>query len=282
MKSFRMRSYYLAPLLVLAVVACAKRDNDFAKKAANNRAGAQKVTDRAGQPLPKDGVNPEVLNKEQTVKDAETKDKKQQATYAGDLEQTFREACKNMISMEADTEKDEEEIVLSDIITKEKQSYVLQSTELFAERTDKETKDVHQMTFTGSTFELPKDFKGQAQDQKTVVTCHNVSLDEAAKQEMSADLILPYDISAEDGAIKVLRQDKAELSSSKKAVASTLYSQAMNLKEAISEDQENKKILIVKHKDSSDITIKIQSTTTDKKTGAILKKTISGTYALKK
>lgn len=282
MKPFRMRSYYLAPLLVLAVIACAKRDNDFAKKAANNRAGAQKMTDRTGQPLPKDGVNTDLLNKEPTVKDAETKDKKQETSYAGDLEQTFRETCKNMISMDVDSEKGEEEIALTDIITQEKKSYVLQSTELFAEKTGKDIKDIRQMTFTGSAFELPKDFKSQAEDQKTVVTCHNVSFDGAAKQEITADLILPYDISAEDGAIRVLRQDKVELSSAKKAVASTLYSQSMNLKDAISEDVENKKILIVKHKDSSDITIKIQSTTTDKKTGAVLKKTISGNYALKK
>ncbi|MBS1969896.1 MAG: hypothetical protein JSU04_06290 [Bdellovibrionales bacterium] len=287
MNSFRMRYYYMAPLLVLAMVACAKRDNNFAKKAGEAKAAQQK----AGQPTPtpsptgKDTADTSVTTNPDGTKKTEEKDKSSAVAnaYKGDLEQTYADSCENKLAMEVNKDDKEEEIQLKDIITKEKGSYVLKSTDLFAERTDKDSKILNQMVLAGSSFDLPKDFKDTAQGQAVMVNCHTINLADDSSQTMIGELVVPYEISTVDGAIKVLRFDKVELKNKNQSTALTvLKAKEGNLTNLVEKEAEGRKVLLLKHSDSSDITIRIQKSIKDEKTGSVMKKTFSATYSLKK
>lgn len=299
MNSFKMRYYYMAPLLVLAMVACAKRDNNFAKKAGEAKAAQEKAAQEkaaAGKtttpPAGKDGADPGTgsetpvtTNPDGTKKTEEDKDKKStvENAYKGDLEQTYADSCDNKLAMEADKDNKEEEIHLKDIITKEKGSYVLKSTDLFAERTDKDSKILNQMVLAGSSFDLPKDFKDMAQGQSVMVNCHTINLADDSTQTMIGELVVPYEISTVDGAIKVLRFDKVELKNKNQSTALTvLKAKDGNLTNLVEKESEGRKVLLLKHSDSSDITIRIQKSLKDEKTGSVMKKTFSATYSLKK
>lgn len=292
MNSFKMRYYYMAPLLVLAMVACAKRDNNFAKKAGEAKAAQEKAAHPTPTPSPtgKDAATPGAdtsvtTNPDGTKKTEENKDKKStvENAYKGDLEQTYADSCDNKLAMEADKDNKEEEIHLKDIITKEKGSYVLKSTDLFAERTDKDSKILNQMVLAGSSFDVPKDFKDTAQGQSVMVNCHTINLADDSTQTMIGELVVPYEISTVDGAIKVLRFDKVELKNKNQSTALTvLKAKEGNLTNLVEKETEGRKVLLLKHSDSSDITIRIQKSIKDEKTGSLMKKTYSATYSLKK
>lgn len=273
MKTFRMRYYYMAPLLVLAMVACAKRDNDFAKKAAAAKAAAQQQ-----KPGAQTSPTPTPTPGRGTTADTAATDKKD--SYKGDLSAVRQDSCANPIAMEINTDNDEKELSVDDLITKDKASYVLQSTKLFVETTAKGAdKATSQIALEGSLYELPKDFKSQAQaTDKAMVTCLTKTLEAA-----TGGLTLPYDISTEDGSIKNLRQDKLELTKTSTALTSTLYAQAQDAKDLkVSPDGvDSYKLLIVGGKDNAEITIKTQTVTKDT-SGNTIKKTVMGTYSLKK
>ncbi len=343
MNSFKMRYYYMAPLLMLAMVACAKRDNNFAKNAAEAKAAQEKTAqekaarEKAGQapctslcppsaPGGKGGTNPgntvdgatpvkekdgsTVTTKPDGTKVTATADGKTIVTspdgktmtttpdgkitvedkkpatkdaYKGDLEQTLADSCENKLAMEVNKDNKEEEIQLKDVITKEKSSYVLKSTDLFAERTDKDSKTLNQIVLAGSAFELPKDFKDTTQGQAVMVNCHTINLADDSSQTMIGELVVPYEISTADGAIKVLRFDKVELKNKNQSTALTvLKAKDGNLTNLIEKEAEGRKVLLFKNSDSSDITIRIQKTIKDEKTGSVMTKTYSATYSLKK
>jgi hypothetical protein len=293
-----MRYYYIAPLLVLAMVACAKRDNNFAKKAGEAKAAQEKAAQEkaaAGKtttPPGKDSANPGTCadnsvttNPDCTQKPDENREKKStvENAYNGDLEQTYTDSCENKLAMEVNKENKEEELHLKDIITKEKGSYVLKSTNLFAERTDKDSKVLNQIVLAGSAFDLPKDFKDMAQGQAVMVNCHTINLADDSKQTMVGDFVIPYEISTVDGAIKVLRFDKVELKNKNQSTALTvLKAKEGNITNLVEKESEGRKVLLIKHSDSSDITIRIQKSLKDEKTGSVMKKTYSATYSLKK
>lgn len=272
MKSFKMRYFFLTPMVVLAMVACAKRDSDFAKRAAEARNAADKTATEA-PPAPGLDANPSPKADPATLVDKDT--------YKGETEGLYKESCKNPIHMEP--QEGEIELAMDKIVTKEKGSYVLQSSELYVDHAAKDVKGHNQLHATGSQFELPKDFNKTATDStKVIPVCHTIKADEASTQKLSENLILPYEISTEDGAVKVLRQDQIEIDH--KAVIktiSTLNSKDSDLKEILS-DAEGKRSLIVKRTNSDDITIKLQITTTDETSGTLTNVFMSGNYSLKK
>ncbi|HEY8269698.1 MAG TPA: hypothetical protein VIG33_02335 [Pseudobdellovibrionaceae bacterium] len=275
MKSFKMRYFFIAPMVVLAIVACAKRDSDFAKRAEDARNAANKTTPptsptpspttdlKAPSPAPADPANP-------------TTDTSEDQDGTKDL---YKESCKNPIVMEV--QEDETELAIDDLVSKEKSSYILQSSEFYVDHAVKDAKEnslpKNQLHVTGSQYELPKDFDKTATDEnKILVICHTVKADKTSTQKMSDNFILPYEISAADGSVTVLRQDKIDIDS--KATikkVSTLYSQKFSLKQLLA-DPQVKQSLIVKHSDGS-IVIKLQLTNTEDKTDAF----ISATYTLK-
>ncbi len=251
MNTFKMRYFFLVPTVVLAMVACAKRDSDFARRA------TEPVADKAVD----------------------------KTAYKGDLKAVYQDSCKNLISMDLknNTSSDiEKELTLDDVVTKEKGSYVLQSTELYVDRAVKDSKINNQLFATGSHYELPKDFVTTSTDNgKIVVVCHTVKADEASAQNLSASLVLPYAFSTLDGSVPALRQDKIDIDN-KAAVKTTsvLYSQDDNLEKMLT-DSKGKHSLVMKHT-NGDITINTQVSTTDEKSGTVTNVFMSGTYSLKK
>lgn len=286
MKTFKMRYYYMAPLIVLAMVACAKRDTDFAKKAAAAKeAAAQKPGTPGTDTSPTDnttgtGRDGSAGTGTDTAKDKNGKpvESKKDGTYGGDLESTYATSCENKIAMVADA--DEEELVTKEVITKDKGSYVLQSTSMFSERIEKGSKAKNQVVLAGSLYELPKDFKTSSQDHsKILVNCHTIKIDNKSTQTLTAVGSLPYEISTEDGSIKIFRADQIVLGKTSTATT-TLKASSMKFEDFMTDNGNIRKSIVVKSKDSSDITIKLFTSKEDDK--GTVTTTISGVYSLKK
>jgi hypothetical protein len=279
MKPFKMRYYYLAPLLVLAMIACAKRDNDFAKKAAAGRDAQQKTANETNQTAPVNVGNGSASNAAgDAIKDADKdKNKKQDASYNGDLE--TKKSCENKVSMALDEK--EEDVVYKDIVTNEDGTYTLQSTELFIDQAQDTAKPL-QVNALGVPFNLPEGQDDGAGKNLNVV-CQTLDLTDRSKEKINGDMTLPYDISTKDGSIKHLRQDKLALSKSEKIATSRIYPNSdkeYTFKKLISTESETMKIALVRMKDSKDFTLKIQMKS--KSDLGVVTKTLKGTYSLKK
>lgn len=283
----QIRYFLLTPMVVLAIVACAKRDSDFAKRAAEAKEAANKTAPGKDpktslSPSPNPSVSP--AEPADSVADNEEESRNDQDGTA-DL---YKESCNNPISMEA--KEGETVLTVEELLNKDKQAYVLQSSEFYVEQTAKASKEEsaakHQLHVTGSHYALPQDFKAKATaSNKMVVVCHTVKADEASTQKMSHGYILPYEISAADGAIAVLRQDKTDIDNKANIKnVSTLYSQAYNVKHLLADTQQVTKSLILKQADGT-IVIKLHIKNVIEKSeetsGAVTNAFVSGVYALK-
>lgn len=284
MKSFKMRSYYLAPLLILAAVACAKRDSDFAKKAADAKATQQQKAGTQGTPAPSPspGASPADTAADPDAKPAEDGKKAEDAkkedptAYEGDL--TKQASCENKISLTAGD--DEHDIDVKDIITNEDGTYILQSAELFLEQSKDSEKTANQLNAIATPMKAGE--VGQIVVGKNLqITCHTVDLSENSTQQISGLLSLPYDISTKDGKTKQMRRDEVVLSKEKKSALSTI-DQAKNfdLQELIKNAKETTTIKLRRAKDSKDFTLILQFK--KKNAEGVSIKTVLGTYSLKK
>lgn len=308
MKSFQMRSYYLAPLLVLAMVACAKRDNDFAKKAAEAKAAAEQL--KAGtqkptaSPVPSPGASPATAAEDsdvtdpaasttdpdaQKAEDAAKSDDKMKAdakSYEGDL--TTQKSCDNHIS--SSPEENENAIEMRNILTSEEGTYVLQSGELFLEQQDADSdKPSNQINAIATPWTLAAD-QDKAEGKNLQVTCHSVDISEKSKQKVSGVLALPYDINAKTGFAKHIRRDQITLSATEKTVKSNIYvykkaAEGFDVGAYVanpnSTNDSVKTVVTMKRvKNSTDFKLIIKTKTTSA-TG-VSTKTVLGTYSLKK
>lgn len=297
MKSFQMRSYYLAPLLVLAMVACAKRDNDFAKKAAEAKAAAEQLkagTQKpAASPVPSPGASPataadgsEVTDPAASTTDPDDKKKADAKSYEGDL--TTQKSCDNHIS--SSPEENESAIEMRNILTSEEGTYVLQSGELFLEQQDTDSdKPSNQINAIATPWTLAAD-QDKAEGKNLQVTCHSVDISEKSKQKVSGVLALPYDINAKTGFAKHIRRDQITLSATEKTVKSNIYTYkkaaegfdvGAYVANPNSANDSVKTVVTMKRvKNSTDFKLIIKTKTTSA-TG-VSTKTVLGTYSLKK
>jgi len=302
MKPFRMRYYLMAPLLVLAMIACAKRDSDFAKKAAEQKAAAEAAKKPgAAQPKPGDakaGTNDGKVDVPESSRggtpstgtdkpadskksDSDTKEidpeqkKKTPKEHEGDLH--TEDSCDNKISMKLGDK--EEKLSYDDIVKNEEGTYVLQDTQLFIEKKT-ESEKTTQLNMIGLPLELADGKDDAKSDKHLNFVCNTVK---ESSQKIEGDVTLPYDISTKDGSIKHLRIDNVSVSKTEQKTNSRIYkhaSKSYNLKMVLALDSGNNQVSIVKAKDSKDIILKIQfKETKDQET---ITKTYQGTYSLKK
>ncbi|MGZ3795455.1 MAG: hypothetical protein ACXVB1_03775 [Pseudobdellovibrionaceae bacterium] len=280
MTSFQLRYFFLTPLVVLAIIACAKRDSDFAKRAAEARNAANKPAPQASaSPSPGKTVpppNPSPSTSPATPADPSANIDNEDQDGTADL---YKDHCDNLIKMEA--QEGETELTLDDMLTKEKKASVLQSSEFYVEHATKDAKAKSQLHAASSQYVLPKDFSKTATDKnKITLICHTVKADKTSTQKMDAQFILPNEIS-EDGSVSVLRQDKIAIDNKATiSTLSTLYSENFNLKKLL-EDVRVKNSLIVKQADGN-ITIKLQLAETDEASGTATTAFISGVFTPKK
>lgn len=271
MKSFKSRYFFLAPMVVLALVACAKRDSEFAKRAAEAKAGAQKTeTPATDSAKPTSPPAPELNPKSETK------------AYEGDVTDIVKDTCENPIKMEA--QKGEKELVLSELFSDDQGSYVLQSTEFFSETQSEGEDSKNQLHATGSAYTLPEKFKSSTiAHDKIIVVCHTGKDGSKDKKvhKLNGSLRLPHEIHL-DGKVKIFREDKVAIENTTIKTTSTLYEQDQDLKKMISEAKpEGLKFIILKQS-NNDIVVKMQIIKTDEKTSETGLLSMSGTYTLKK
>jgi hypothetical protein len=304
MKSFNMRPYYLAPLLVLAMIACAKRDSNFAKDAAAKRAAEQQKAGTQGTPTasPSPGASPGASPADaapaadsdgkpaddaaKTDEQKKAEEAKKAAAYEGDL--TTQSACENKIS--AALADNEEEISMKDIATGEEGTYILQSGEIFIEQSVDADKSSLQLDAIATPWTLPAD-QDKAEGKNLQIACHTVKLTEKSTDKISGeDFALPYDISTKNGFAKHIRRDSVTLSATENVVKSKIYAYK-NSKEGFDVNEyvrnpntanESVKatIKLKRVKGSKDFSFIIQRKSTQAK--GVSTKTVIGTYSLKK
>jgi hypothetical protein len=270
-----MRYFLLAPMVVLAMVACAKRDSEFAKRAADAKTGANKVTTKAS---PSPSASPATsVSPNPSVSPAPTADKD---LYKGDTENIAQDHCDNPFKMEL--QEGETKLELSDLLKEEKGTYVLKSTEFFVEYQAKNGKVISQVHATGSEFASPEEFKSPATVyDKIVPICHTAQdkIKEGKVISARGSIQLPNEFQI-DGSVKILRKDKFEAANALIKVTSTLSSADANIKTMIgAEKPTGTTDLILRKDNSSDVVIKINYTKTDAAglTGSVW---MSGTYSL--
>lgn len=277
MKSTGMRYFLLAPMVVLATVACAKRDNDFAARLAKAKSEAAEKT---GKPL--DGTAASRFTK--TTPEIPTTLPLPAEAYKGDATIVRADACENPIKMEA--QKDEKELALDEIGGADKSSLLLKSTEFFSEVTtkEKETETKAQLHATGSLFTLPENFKATTSTQdKVAVICQTgkEAPEDRKAEKLEAVLRLPLEVLA-DGSVKILREDKVEIEGRLVKTNSTLYEADQNLKKMAGDENSEGTQLLVLKQTNGDVVIKLKTTSTDAATGKTTTQWMAGTYTVKK
>jgi len=263
MNTFKMRTVLLIPMIVLAVNACAKRDNNLAKKAPPAAEAGEKPTDTAG---PAGG----------TADDAAKK-----AAEGADGSLSYSPICKNPIKMEY-TEK-QDALAITDLLSESnKGTYNLVSTEFFAEMdaaAEGELKE--QIGAFGNEFKTPEDL-GKAVDdnQKVTITCHTTKPVEGKDSKIGGSMDFANSFSAADGKGTVLRQDAVSAKNGVLKTLSTIYSGRSDLKEIVASAKTGDVKIMIAKQASGDVTIKKQYTRADLKTGKNIKVTMSATYKL--